>query len=317
MSKRLLISGLGGSLFPYLHGQLIKEGYQPYYVDSNTELKYVYPDLDFTAAPLTTSAGYKQFISDICIENKIDVYIPLIDEEIITALEIEETLPGLVVIVPDKKFSALCLDKYKLMKALKDKGISINPTYMGHEFSWQFAFPVFVKPNIGRGSRGIRKIESSEQLAAYYTLENYKPEEVIIQPYIEGTEYTVAVVANRKNKLVSISPKRIIQKKGITISAITETNSLIEDVTNKIIDQLQPCGPFNMQLFVTKNNEPVVFEINPRFSTTTVLSYEAGLKEITLYINQLHNENPTIQRAADGVYIYRRWENVFYSKQAQ
>ena len=42
--KKLLISGLGGSFFPYLHNQL-ESKFELYYVDNNINLKKCLPRL--------------------------------------------------------------------------------------------------------------------------------------------------------------------------------------------------------------------------------------------------------------------------------
>jgi carbamoyl-phosphate synthase large subunit len=312
MSKRILISGLGGSLFPYLHTKLIAAGFDPHYVDSNSVLKYIYPDLNFYPAPLVSDKNYKKFISDLCKEKSIDVYMPLIDEELLTAVAIPEEISSLKVLAPKAEFIQLCLDKFSLMKKLRESGISDVPTWRGEEFKAQLPFPVFVKPNYGRGSRGIRKIDNKQQLDAYYTLEKFKPSEVIVQPFIDGTEYTVSVLVNSKNKVLSISAKRIIQKRGITISAVTENNKVIEGLAEKITNTLQPKGPFNIQLFLASDSTPFIFEINPRFSTTLVLSYEAGLDEVSMLVDNFENENVLFRHALNGVHLFRHWSNSFY-----
>ena len=314
MKKRILISGLGGSLFPYLHFKMIEAGHEPYYVDSNPVLKDIYPEMKLFKAPLVSDTKYKEFIKDLCIQNKINVYIPLIDEELITAIEIGEDIEGLLVLTPTCEFTRLCLDKFKLMKKLKELDISTNITYKGNDFNWQIQPPVFVKPNNGRGSRGIRKIVNKKQLDAYYTLEEYTPYDVIIQPFVVGTEYTVGVVSNKKNQIISISPKKVIQKKGITISAVTENNPIIIDLAHKINEILKPRGPFNIQLFLTNNFIPIVFEINPRFSTTLVLSYEAGVDEISQLIDKYDNKDAEEIKATESVFLYRHWHNSFYKE---
>ena len=73
-------------------------------------------------------------------------------------------------------------------------------------------------------------------------------------------------------------------------------------------------GPFNMQLFLTKGNIPIVFEINPRFSTTSILSMEAGIDEIDLLINNYDSKDVKLNHAKEGVYLYRTWKNNFYKK---
>ena len=171
----------------------------------------------------------------------------------------------------------------------------------------------FVKPISGRGSRGIKKIENIEKLNAYYLLEGYEQSDILIQPLLCGTEYTVGVLTNNLNDFISISCKKIIRKKGITQIAVTENNDIIESVAIKIIEQMKPCGPFNIQLMLTPENEVKIFEINPRFSTTTILEVEGGINPVSLYIENFGNTYADgILKPATNLVIHRRWENVFY-----
>ena len=87
--KNILLSGLGGSIFPYLHNLLEKE-YNLFYVDADESLIDLYPTLQFFPAPFVKEESYIPFIIDLIKKHDIDVYIPLIDEEIEKAREIEE-----------------------------------------------------------------------------------------------------------------------------------------------------------------------------------------------------------------------------------
>ncbi len=310
MKKNILISGLGGSLFPTLHNKL-KLNYNLFYIDSNKSLKFVYPDLNFTPAPLVTSPEYITFIKNIIVENSINYYLPLIDEEIILAKKLEG-FHSVKVISPSLEFSQLCLDKYKLMKVLLKNNISFLPSYLGNEFNNQLEYPLFIKPNVGRGSRGIKKINSNKQLQAYYVLEQIPKENILIQPNLEGIEYTVGVNVDINNRILSVCSKKVIEKKGITKISIIENNRLINSKITDIVNTLKPFGPFNVQLII-KNNQIYIFEINPRFSTTTIMEYESNIDLITQYITYSNSSNhPKTIYVDNKLTLYRRWENIFY-----
>tara|TARA_B110000046_G_C12958638_1_gene383446 strand:- start:51 stop:995 length:945 start_codon:yes stop_codon:yes gene_type:complete len=313
MSKRILISGLGGSLFPYLNSKLKEKKHKIYYLDSNSELKFIYPNVKLQLSPIVTSNRYFDFVLDIIKKNKIEIYIPLIDEELLVAKSLGEILPSLKVLIPNKHFIELCLNKYLLMQELDKLGISKTPSYLDSNFKWQIQPPLFVKPNSGRGSRGIRKIENQLQLEAYKQ-ENSLNGDILIQPLIEGIEYTVGVLTNNKNEILSISPKKVIKKDKVTVNAVTENNPIINKLARKIIKLLKPKGPFNIQLFLTKEMVPIIFEINPRFSTTLILSMEAGVDEIDLLIDNYNSQDIELTHAKEGVYLYRTWKNTFYEK---
>ena len=60
-----------------------------------------------------------------------------------------------------------------------------------------------------------------------------------------------------------------------------------------------------------ESNNVHIFEINPRFSTTTIMEYASGLDLISDYIKyKKYNSSPVIPK--DGLILYRNWENVFY-----
>ncbi len=315
MSKtKLLLSGLGGSLFPYLHEKL-KNTYDLFYVDADASLKELYPHYNFYPAPLVTSSSYPDFIKNIIKQHSIDVYIPLIDEEINVAHQIKDQIPSLKLLSPNLSFCETAMRKDLLMKELDKYGISSIPTWTGDDFKWQQGKDYFVKPILGRGSRGIRKIGFEKELEAYYILEKYLPKEILVQECIQGQEYTVGVLTNQNDDIIYISSRKILSKKGITIKAITENNVLIEDVAIKINNCLKPKGPINIQLYITEKGEVKIFEINPRFSTTSIMSYEDGKDEIGLWLNYFDKKyEGEIIRPAEKLILRRRWENIFYEQ---
>lgn len=310
--KRLLLSGLGGSLFPYLHDQLSAK-YELFYVDSDETLTKLYSNYKFFAAPLVTDIHYSSFIKSIVSKYNIDFYIPLIDEELVKAKTDLDGYENVKVMTPTVEFCNLSLNKFKLMNLLSELGISHISSWMGDSFEWNNNKQIFVKPVSGRGSRGIKKIDSQEQLQGYYLLEKYKPEEILVQEYIKGTEYTIGATVNNFNELLAVSIKRVIRKKGITQIAVTEENGLLFKVVQDVVTKLKPCGPINIQLYLTEEKEVKIFEINPRFSTTTIMSYAGGVDEIGLYINNYdrHYVDQPVQ-PKHGIVLHRRWESVFY-----
>ncbi len=303
---------MGGSLFPYLHDQLSTK-YELYYVDSDATLTSLYRDYNFFVAPLVTDEGYSEFIKSVISKYNIDFYIPLIDEELVKAKKELDGFGNVKVITPSVDFCELSLHKFKLMKVLADLGISRIASSMGDSFVWTNEKQIFVKPVSGRGSRGIKRIDNQEQLQAYYLLEKYNPEEILIQEYITGTEFTIGATVNNFNELLAVSIKRVIRKKGITQIAITEDNKRLLSVVEDVVAELKPCGPVNIQLYLTESDDVKIFEINPRFSTTTIMSYAGGVDEISLYIDNYnkHYFDPPAHPKY-GVILHRRWESIFY-----
>lgn len=311
MKKTVLISGAGGSLFPYFIEKLEKK-YRLVLIDSNDAVKYTYQNSNIIVVPLVKDPQYRAVIDKLIRNFHVDYYIPLIDEEILQAIEIAKTQKNLKLIAPHKSFVQLCLNKYQLMEKLMKLQISQVLTWKADRKPTNFSFPVFLKPITSRGSRGARRLDSMEQLKAYFLFESYSKHNVMIQEYLEGEEYTVSVAVNNLNHLIAIVPKQVIVKKGITLHAVTRRDEAISVACRAIVDQLKPCGPFNVQLKIC-NRVIKIFEINPRFSTTSVLTCESGINEFDLCMKFYDKANvKEIESFKEGLFLYRRWENCFY-----
>jgi carbamoyl-phosphate synthase large subunit len=128
---------------------------------------------------------------------------------------------------------------------------------------------------------------------------------------MEGVEYTVSVIVNDTNTILGIVPKRVIEKRGITRAAVAERNLAIERACRKVVSALEPRGLFNVQLKLVEG-KVYIFEINPRLSTTVVLTDKAFGNEVELYLDhQGKTHVKGLPRMKKGVSLYRYEENVF------
>lgn len=310
--KTILISAAGGSFFPYTL-DLLKDKYRLVLTDTSRYVKKIYPDQEVIIIPRADDEKFSAVIEKVITRYRIDFYIPLIDKEILKVLAVSKQVKRLKVISPNSNFVKLSLDKFELMKKLSKSGISQIKTCLGSDFKNQFNFPVFIKPIVSTGSRGAEKIISIGQLKAYFQFYPYKPNEVMIQEYLPGSEYTVSVVVNNLNQLMAIVPKKIIEKKGITQHAVTRENPAITKVCRKIVKILKPHGPINVQLKVV-GQQVYIFEINPRFSTTTILTCQAGINEFQLCIENYDRKHVGyINKFNQGLHLYRNWDSHFFT----
>ena len=239
----------------------------------------------FYVLPEATDEGFISFISDVISKEKVDVFIPLVDEEIVKSYSLQALFPDLLILLPELKFSSCVLDKYELIKSLKENNIRYPETFLASENSRkQINCPKIVKPRVGRGSRNVLVINSEDELEAYLTLFKMSPDSVLVQEKLVGQEFTVSVVVDKAGRVLAVVPKEIIKKRGITISAVTRHSKKIIDLAIEIQNKMSANGPFNMQLILTEEGIPVIFEISPRYSTTIALTIAAGVDELTMLI---------------------------------
>lgn len=263
--------------------------------------------LPFRKIPMGSNPSYSEALHSLIKEWNIDYIVPGADEELVPLARLQEE--GIVrSISPDRGFIETCLNKKQLMRELDAHGIS---TLLPFEKKEDVSYPAIAKPVFGRGSREVHRIDSNSELQGYLQLYGKTFSEILVQPYIAGEEFTVSVIVNNRNQLIGIVPKRVIEKRGITQIAVTEKNDLIEEVCKRIVEKMHPCGPFNVQLKFLEN-ACFIFEINPRLSTTAILTDRAFGNEIELYIRYFDSSNlASLPTMKEGVYLRRHHEHRF------
>ncbi|MFA6405683.1 MAG: ATP-grasp domain-containing protein [Candidatus Paceibacterota bacterium] len=305
--KNILITCAGGS-GPIYMAKKMKNKFNVFLVDATDQTIAPYLGLPFEKIPFGNDPNYLRRMEFLIKKWNINCIVPGADEELLSIKILCEGYPSLLAVLPSKDFITLCLNKKKLMEVLEKSNISHLLPFTDKK---SIKYPAIAKPIFGRGSREVHIIKDSKQLEGYLKLYNKKFEDILIQPYIGGEEYTISAIVNNLNQIISIVPKKIILKRGITRVAVTEKNIIVEKITKAIVEKLHPSGPFNIQLKIWKNR-PYIFEINPRLSTTSVLTDKALENEVELYIR--YNNIDKIKKTLSfrkGVYLYRYEENYF------
>lgn len=293
----ILLTGAGGSAAPYLINNLKKNNnYNIICIDSNKNSIGFLLVKKYYIVPLANSKKFITEIKNIIIKENIKIVIPLVDEELIQIKKIEKKL-NFISISPNADFIKNCNNKFLTSKNYL-KSINCDPYTRKLNLNnlksiTKKDFPFIIKPIYGRGSRDVFIITNYSDLDKY-NIKKLDFKKFIIQKLIIGQEYTVSVVVSKDSKNFVIVPKKIVEKKGITKSAITTKNLFIEKVCNKIVKNYLPNGPFNVQCIVDKNNNVFIFEINPRFSTSVTLTIAAGVDELNLLIDDALNINKTV-----------------------
>lgn len=306
--KKTILITCGGGSGPIFLAKVLNKKYNIILADGSKDNAGPFFGFEFQLIPFGNSPDYSAAIKKIVGKFNVDYIVPGADEELAPICRLALQTNLFIPVIPSLDFINLCLHKKNLMEELDRASISHLLPYKSIQ---DVEYPAIAKPVFGRGSREVHILKDAKQLDGYLKLYNKKFEEVLVQPYIDGTEYTVSVVVNNLNKIIGIVPKKIISKKGITRAAVTERNSLINNVCKKIVKYFKPKGPFNVQLMI-KNGKVCIFEINPRLSTTSVLTDRAFGNEVELFIK--YYDKTSISKSSTmkaGVFLYRYEENIF------
>ena len=311
----VLLTGAGGVVIPYLIQSLREKGYRVLAADMDPSAVGLYlAERGFTIPP-GDSPRFLPVIRTLCKKEGVDVIIPLVDEELVSALELEAD--GIITLTPRRDFVVLCLDKYRLALALKEAGVPAPRTRLA-DSKEPMEPPFIVKPRRGRGSRDVHFIRSAAELASFRETHSDQLDRFLMQEYIAGKEFTVSVVAWRDGEVMAVVPKEIISKKGVTRSAVTRRNRKIEDLCSQIQQELHADGPFNVQLRLDAvSGDPIPFEINPRFSTTVSLTIAAGIDEVHGLIARAtgRGEEYSFGEWKEGVVLLRQTLDTFIDEE--
>jgi hypothetical protein len=204
-------------------------------------------------------------------EHSIDIIYPAMDSVIAKLKEYENEL-GCIVIGSPSVTSATCLSKRLTYKTLQGI-VHIPVTFEKEEIS---SFPVFVKPNIGYGSRGAKKIDNAKQLMSH--LEEYP--DSIISEYLPGEEYTVDCFTDKEGRLLFCGPRlRNRISNGISVNtkpALTD-NDTVKEIAQKINEALMFRGAWFIQLKKGVDGELFLLEVASRLGGSSSLYRNKGI----------------------------------------
>jgi len=283
-------------------------------------------DMDPTAAglhladhgatvPAAADDDWATSVTDVVARHDVDVIVPTVDEELAVLPSLSRVLDGqTTVVAPRQPTIDATLDKFNTYRRLDDAGHEVPQTWRGTdaESIGSAAYPLLVKPRSGRGSRGVTRLEVGDNLEAHLDRSPYAREELLVQEFVDGTEFTTSVVATKDGRLLGVVPKEAIEKEGSTVLGATRDAPTVAASCRHIAETLDPAGPVNVQQIRTPDGTPYTIEINPRFSSTSCLTVASGVDEFDLLIRDALGESvdPITEYQADR-YINRYQGHIF------
>ena len=291
----------------------MKNKYEMYFADSDPLSKpYFISDNNWFTIPNANCKNFSKEIQKICILNEIDIIVPSVDEELLKVYDLKHKMKT-DIFLPEHKFLKTHLDKLSSSNFLHKNKIDI-PKFCTLN-NCNIKYPFILKPRSGRGSKNVSLIKNQNDLKAAIQLSRLKKNKFIVQEYIEGQEYTITVIANKRKLIRAIVPVKIEKKRGITIRGIVSKERNILEFCSKIHNTLPVVGSYNIQLIKDKNNSLKIIEINPRISTTMCLAYASGVDFIQIFSTDTtinSNDLGNLIDCKDGVILQRSWKNFFW-----
>jgi len=224
--------------------------------------------------PMATDAEYLPEMLALCEVEKIRLVVPTIDDELpLFGAAREQFLAlGTVVGCSSEETALICNDKVETCVRLRAAGVPAAATYLPSELPKTAAPPLFVKPRAGRGAVGAFAIRSQRDLDFFLS---YVPDP-IVQEYLEGPEFTIDVMCDATGSPVSIVPReRVVIRAGVIDRGRTVNDPRLIALAVQACQAIPFFGAVNIQCRM-QGEQPVIFEINPRFSGGIPLTIQAG-----------------------------------------
>jgi len=99
-----------------------------------------------------------------------------------------------------------------LMRKLEQAGITVPRTRLASDGPGDVPYPLVIKPRTGRGSKGLGIVNSAADLSVFLAASEYRSDQLLIQEYVDGPEFTVSVVAWRDGIVQAVVPKEVVFK---------------------------------------------------------------------------------------------------------
>lgn len=216
-------------------------------------------------------------------------------------------LAGIPLIGCNTTSSALCMDKDRAHKLVKEAGITVPASFVINnkerkdlnavvEKTRQLGYPLFVKPVKAGSSFGISKVNNDNELRQGIVLAFQHDNEVIIEENIDGFEVGCAILGNKELTIGEVDEIELsggffdfTEKYTLKSSVIHMPARIDKDMSDKIkqtasiIYKTLGCQGFaRVDMFLTKEGEIVFNEVNTIPGFTSHSRYPNMMKGIGL-----------------------------------
>ena len=258
--------------------------------------------------PRIKSDEYIPALLDVCQREGIHALIPTIDTDLLVLAQnraaFAEIGTNVIISAPEK--IALCRDKRLTAEYFNRVGLN-SPTPVDRVEDYAGGFPAFIKPKDGSSSIFAYKANDAAELSAYAT----QVPDYIIQPFIQGTEYTVDVFCDFDGNPIHITPRiRLAVRAGEVLKTrIVQDQQIIAEI-KQLLKEYRPCGAITVQLIrQEETGRDFYIEINPRFGGGAPLSIMAGAESAAALLQLLAGKELayTDGAAEDGA-VYSRFD---------
>jgi carbamoyl-phosphate synthase large subunit len=305
---KILVTGANGDIGEAV-GRILRQTFPASFIHG-ADAKGKYPGIfvfsDVFELPFASENSYIEKLIEF--SKSYDLIIPTSEPEIKRITEEISVLKKLPILIVQSDIVKTFSNKFLTSVHLDKLGYNVPRTQLIEDIT-TLKFPLYLKPSEGAGGRNHYIIEDSNELK--FISSKVKPNSYVAQEFLSGEEYTCAIFRN-SNTLRNIAFRRELHFDK-TVKAEVQNIPVINEMLSSLGNDLLLHGSINVQLKMI-NDRPVIFEINPRLSSTVMMRHLIGFNDLVWWIEDFLNYDlsqyiePKI-----GTTVYRMSaEKVFY-----
>ncbi|MDB2695079.1 ATP-grasp domain-containing protein [Flavobacteriaceae bacterium] len=219
------------------------------------------------------------------VVNDIDLIIPASEPELrfLSEIGIGDSIGKAKLIMSSDLSRSIGFDKLVTAEFLRENNLPFPETKLVLKVDTIDSFPFIMKSRTGSGSSQVHVVRDSN---SFKYLKEHN-ENFILQEYLDNKlgEFTCGVYRSSKKEVRSIILMRELTGGYSGYGKVVE-NDQITVLLENIAINLSLRGSINVQLRITEKG-PVVFEINPRFSSTVLFRHMFGFEDLIWSIEDI------------------------------
>ncbi|MBO6140223.1 MAG: ATP-grasp domain-containing protein [Ruminococcus sp.] len=251
---------------------------------------------------------YISQLLEICEREQISALIPTIDTDLLKLSEgagaFDKIGTKVLIAAPEK--IGLCRDKRLTADYFISCGLN-SPRPVDDYTKYTGGYPAFIKPKDGSSSINAYKVNNEQELKTYAA----RVDDYIVQPFIEGREYTIDAFCDLDGEPIFITPReRLAVRSGEVLKTQIANDETMINECKKLLADFKPKGAITVQLIrQSATGDNYYIEINPRFGGGAPLSIKAGADSARECIRMLLGEKTGyIENAARDAEVYSRFD---------
>jgi len=300
--KTILITAIGGDIAQAV-ATVIREARPDYrLVGVDAQERHggtLFVDAFYTV-PGATDKNYLSAIRSVIEKESVHIVLPISEPELAALGPVQPQLKELLWLTCGETVITTGLDKLATASRLEHLGLPV-PWTVPVAAGYPPEYPCILKSRTGSGSRSVFTVVDKED--AEYLVKRHP--DAIYQELLQPAkrEVTCAVFRAKDGRVATLQMLRRLVG-GLTGWAQVIDDAATFDMCRSIAEGLDLRGSMNVQLRLTEKG-PRVFEINPRFSSTTLMRHRLGFRDAVWALDDLEGREFQIPEISPGSIVVR------------